>query len=224
MSLSNRLRVDAERMDDAHNRGALNSPQPNLPKLKKQNQKGKSQPNEVSQATQHQPFALQSLNETHIRQTFQRLSASYDSEAVNCAYPERNVSKYSSALCVRCSELASLCVQCSESLTATALNFYKETRARGAMSLFANAITQAGAAKLLRFVLFHIWKNSFNQRSRIKHKKIFIAERRHRRSILIGPYTAWRHYISSNRLRKKDKEVSKILTYANIFLLYFAII
>ena len=207
MSLSNRLRGDAEKMDDAQYRVAINSPQSNLPKLKKSNHKVKSNTAEVGQATQHQPFTLQSLNESHLRQTFQRLSASYDSEAVNCAYPERNISKYSSALCVRCSELASLCVQCSESLTATALNFYKETRARGAMSLFANAITQAGAAKLLRFVLFHIWRNSFVQRTRLKHKKMFIAERRHRKSILIGPYTAWRQYISSNRLQKKDKEV-----------------
>ena len=188
MSLSKRLKSEADKLE------ILERDRKELPTIRKSRDSLRAKSQNV-------------VAEDRLRQTFQRLSASYDPESVMSSYPIRNTSKNTSFLCVRCSEPASICMQCSENLTENALSFYKETRARGAIVLFQNAIAQAGASKLLRFVLFHIWKNSFASRIRLKNRKKFVAERRHRRSLVIKPFTAWKNFIQLSHVQRKQKEV-----------------
>mmetsp|Transcript_5446 Transcript_5446/g.5601 ORF Transcript_5446/g.5601 Transcript_5446/m.5601 type:complete len:705 (-) Transcript_5446:124-2238(-) len=137
---------------------------------------------------------------------YQRLSG-FDAEVAMCSYTTGGANKIHSSLCVRCSEHACLCMQCNETLIENSLTFYKETRARGAMALFDNAITQAGASKCLKFTIFRIWKNGFTSRMRLKNKRAFIAERRHRKTVTIKPFLAWKRYISLKYDERQHKKI-----------------
>lgn len=136
------------------------------------------------------------------RLTFQQRISGYDDSDPNKT-PEKL--KVQRVLCVRCSDPASICMQCSESMVENALSFYKETRARGAMALFQNAITNAGAAKVLRFVIFTTWRNGFLTRSALDKKRAFIAELRHRKTVTKAPFEYWKIYISD----KKNERMTK---------------
>lgn len=76
--------------------------------------------------------------------------------------------------------------------------------------LFDNAIVQAGAAKGLKFVIFRLWKNGFHVRSRLHHKRSFIAERRHRKTVTMKPFQAWKEFIAMKAEEKEKKRLETL--------------
>eukprot|EP01041_Mallomonas_annulata_P008917 gene8917-18450_t len=175
----------------------LNSTDP-LPRLRKHTIKSTDHFGPASSAPGHNDISI-----------FQRLSG-YDADSTLCSTTPKPANKSLSSLCVRCSEPACICMQCTERISEQSLKFYKETRAKGAMELFTNAITHAGAAKILKFVIFKMWRNGFVIRSRLKNRKNFIAERRFRRTITIKPFLAWKTFISMKFIERKDKKIESL--------------
>jgi hypothetical protein len=82
----------------------------------------------------------------------ERIASNIDAVDSGGVFADRTVMTQPSASCVRCGNHASVCMSCTEHLAEDALNFYRKTRARGAASLFANAITQTGVTKVVKYV------------------------------------------------------------------------
>ena len=80
------------------------------------------------------------------------------------------------ATCVRCGNHASVCMSwVMEFLAEESLNFYRKTLLEIVMSLFANAITQTGVTKVVKYVIFMMWRNSFRERKWMAKKKEFMG-------------------------------------------------
>ena len=141
---------------------------------------------------------------------FERLSGSHNFVA-SCSggFADRHRMINPTAACVRCAEPGSMCMACCESLAQEALNFYRKTRARGAASLFANAITQTGITKVVKFAIFKIWVNGMRCRQ-FRMKKIeFAAEKAFKVCTVRGPFRAWRTFVKNSLVERKNKTIEE---------------
>jgi len=141
---------------------------------------------------------------------FDRLSGSYDFSASSSTFPDRFHVMHPIAMCVRCSSHASVCMPCCEKICDETLTFYRKTRAIGASSLFTKAISEAGLSKTVRFLLFHLWKNSFRTRKTIAKKKKFAVERLFGNNIVYPPFNAWKRFTKESKDQRKDAEIARL--------------
>ena len=79
-------------------------------------------------------------------------------------YPDRHRAQQPTNVCVRCSNHASICMECNEKLSEDAVNFYRESRAEGALVFFNKAIISSAQSQIAKFVVLTMWKNT-NQRT-----------------------------------------------------------
>ena len=144
------------------------------------------------------------------RYPFERLSGSLDFVASSGVFADRSVMVNPAAVCVRCAEHASMCMSCTEILCQEALNFYRKTRARGAASLFANAITQTGVTKVVKAAVFKLWSNGLQYRKRREKKMAFVCDKAFRVSLMRTPFRAWRSYSKSELIERKNKNLEEL--------------
>lgn len=116
-----------------------------------------------------------------------------------------------SAVCVRCSSHASMCMMCTEVMAQEALNFYRKTRARGAASLFANAITQTGITKVIKFAVFKQWVNGMRLRQHRAKKQEFSAARAFQAALVKKPFRAWVKFTKDSVLERNHKTIEELL-------------
>jgi hypothetical protein len=135
---------------------------------------------------------------------FERLSGLYKSSDFE-SFPDRGTITHPLSICYRCSGSASLCVPCADIMSQDAVNFFRKSQAIGAYHLFKNAIKQAGASTVLRFIVFHLWKNSHIQQKKIYlwHEKI--KDNYLRIKIIRGPFKAWHKFTKGCQMERKEK-------------------
>jgi len=141
---------------------------------------------------------------------FESLSGSLDFVASTGVFADRQMMTMPTAVCVRCAEHASMCMSCTEILCQEALNFYRQTRARGAASLFANAITQTGVTKALKAAVFKLWINGNRYRSRREKKMEFQCEKLFKVSLVRTPFRAWRTFVKNEILERANKKIEDL--------------
>lgn len=144
------------------------------------------------------------------RYPFEALSGSYDWVASSGVFADRSVMVNPAAVCVRCSEHASMCMSCTEILCQEGLNFYRKTRARGAASLFANAITQTGVTKVVKAAIFKLWVNGLRSRKSRERKQAFACDKLYKIAITKAPFRAWRGYAKSELFGRKEKQIEEL--------------
>ena len=125
-------------------------------------------------------------------------------------FADRTKMTMPTASCVRCGEHASTCMSCTEYLAEEALNFYRKTRARGAASLFANAITQTGITTVVKYIVYSLWKNSFRTRKWAAKKKAFKAELVGRKHYMGPAFNAWSSFRTQNKVDRRDKDIEAL--------------
>eukprot|EP01031_Cornospumella_fuschlensis_P028813 gene28813-34781_t len=114
------------------------------------------------------------------------------------------------SLCVRCSNHASLCMPCAEDDCEKTVTFYRKTRAAGAATLFNKAFVEAGNTKVIKFIVFRLLKNSFQNRQREQLKKKTVVEKLFGTNLVHIPFQAWRRYTKENIVSRKDKTIAKL--------------
>ena len=165
---------------------------------------------QLPRLTSNSPVAKKSFSRKEFYYPFESLSGSLDFVASTGVFADRQVMTMPTAVCVRCAEHASMCMSCTEILCQEALNFYRRTRARGAASLFANAITQTGVTKALKATVFKLWSNGLRYRSRREKKMEFHCEKLFKVTLVREPFRAWRSFIQSEILERKNKTIEDL--------------
>ena len=128
---------------------------------------------------QHHQHTLQVIkSREQIESITSRLSGLHDNMALEVSkygvFPDRSIIRHPTTICVHCSNNhASICMQCSELLMDKSVDFYRISRAQGALVFFDNAIIRAGQKHMTEFIIFTLWKNYITRISRIRGK--FVA-------------------------------------------------
>ena len=195
MSLSMRMRSDASTPALPRSDATLQHQSGSLPRL------GQSPCPTVASKT---------FNRKAFHYPFESLSGSLDFVASTGVFADRQQMTMPTAVCVRCAEHASMCMSCTEILCQEALNFYRQTRARGAASLFANAITQTGVTKALKAAVFKLWINGKRYRSRREKKMEFQCEKLFKVSLVRTPFRAWRSFVKTEILERANKKIEDL--------------
>lgn len=143
--------------------------------------------------------------------TFSRLSGVSDSQITSGLFAESTQATRPSLLCVRCGAIhASICVPCSELVCENTLTFYRKTRAAGAAALFNKAFVEAGNSKLVKFFIFRLLRNSFENRKREQLKMKSVVERMFGQNVVYFPFAAWRRYTRESILERKNRVVATL--------------
>ena len=137
-------------------------------------------------------------------------SGNIDAIASGAAFADRTLMTRPTAACVRCGSHASVCMSCTEFLAEESLNFYRKTRARGAASLFANAITQTGVTKVVKYVMFMMWRNGFRERKWMAKKKEFRADLMFRKHFLRACFVGWVKATMGCVKENRDKRIVEL--------------
>ncbi len=137
-------------------------------------------------------------------------SGNIDAIASGAAFADRTLMTRPNASCVRCGNHASVCMSCTESLAEESLNFYRKTRARGAASLFANAITQTGVTKVVKYVMFMMWRNGFRERKWMARKKEYKVNVMYRKHFLKACFVGWVKETMSCVKENRDKRIAEL--------------
>lgn len=103
-----------------------------------------------------------------------------------------------------------MCMSCTEVMAQEALNFYRKTRARGAASLFANAITQTGITKVIKFAVFKQWVNGMRLRQQRGKKQEITAARAFRATLVKKPFRAWMNFTKDSVLERNHKAIEEL--------------
>jgi hypothetical protein len=135
---------------------------------------------------------------------YERLSCSFQTEGYE-TFPNRETISHPSTLCVKCASHASLCVPCADSLAQDSVEFFRRSQALGAYHLFSGAIKQAGGEKVLRFVIFRIWKNSVLLRRFGRTQRSGQTAKRYNDLILRDPFRAWVKFTKECQNDRRDK-------------------
>ncbi len=142
--------------------------------------------------------------------TVGRLSGSMATINSSGLFSERVTAIKPLALCVRCGSHASICMSCSEEECDRAVTFYRKSRAAGAATLFTRAFIEVGNAKVIKFIVFRLLKNSFQNRTREQMKKKTVVEKLFGTNLVCIPFAAWRRFTKENILNRKDKAILKL--------------
>ncbi len=140
----------------------------------------------------------------------ERASGIIDYMASGGVFADRTKMTMPNAICVRCGEHASCCMSCTEFLAQEALNFYRKTRARGAASLFANAVTQTGITVVVKYVVFSLWKNGRRQRVWAAKKRSFNADIMYRLHFMRYTFKAWVTFKTKNLVDVRDQRIKEL--------------
>lgn len=140
----------------------------------------------------------------------ERASGIIDYVSSGGVFADRNKMTMPIAACVRCGEHASTCMSCTEFLAEEALNFYRKTRARGAASLFANAITQTGVTIVVKYIIYMLWKNGFRTRKWASKKREFKCEILFREHYMRFTFNAWVKYKNTNCFVRRDSRIEEL--------------
>ena len=201
VSLSMKMRTDAAKLDRSLSRSS------SVP--------GQASASSLPMINAAENFKMtMSKRERMMHSTKQEISsdsASGNIDAVSSGgvFADREMMTMVSAQCVRCGESASCCMSCTEFLAEEALNFYRKTRARGAASLFANAITQTGVTVVVKYMIFSLWKNGFLSRKWSSKKKEFKADLWFRYHYLRYTFKAWVTFKTHNLVERRDKRIEE---------------
>ena len=87
------------------------------------------------------------------------------------------------------------------------VNFYRQSRARGAANLFANALAQVGITKLTKFILFKLWANGNRYRAFLKRRNRRIVDRAYFVASASFSFQAWKQYV---RLTVNERDTETI--------------
>lgn len=150
------------------------------------------------------PFVFNGTEKAASSSASDRMSGSID--FVNLGgLPDRSVIMHPGANCTRCSKQASICMGCTSYLIDCSILHYRKTRALGARKLFDDAVVQAGATKVLKYVVFRVWRNGHILRMKEylhrdkKSKKYYFDKN------ASTMFNAWRAYIKLEKLAARDK-------------------
>ena len=141
---------------------------------------------------------------------YERLSGTLDFMASGGVFPDRTTIVHPVAVCVRCSGNAAMCMPCTELLCQESLTFYRKTRAIGAASLFQRAVTEAGLTKLMKFAVFRMWLNYLKKIKILRKRRIKIADHFYFMKGAQIPFFAWRSFVKSEVLERKDKTIQDL--------------
>ena len=120
------------------------------------------------------------------------------------------VSNNPPAVCVNCSKPASICMSCSELYCKNALSFQRKGSTLGAIEFFKKAVKEAGNKRLVKLIVFHLWKNSYKIRL---HETIRVGNavtRMYTCSIIKAPFQAWKRFIKDLLFAKKNKKIDEL--------------
>lgn len=141
---------------------------------------------------------------------FERLSGSLDFMASGGVFPDRTTIVHPVAVCVRCAGNAAMCMPCTELLCQESLTFYRKTRAIGAASLFQRAVTEAGLTKLMKFAVFKLWLNYLKKIKILRVRREKGAEKLFFMKGAQIPFFAWRSFVKTEVLERKDKTIQEL--------------
>ena len=141
--------------------------------------------NKQSSSPQKLKMSIQELNKKSMSIDFVNLGG----------LPDRSIITHPSAVCLRCSKHASLCMSCMEFMVDSSILHYRKTRAKGAIRLFESSLIEAGAGKVLRFVIFSVWKNSTILEINKRRKRQINSERYYFVKSTTTYFQAWKTFI-----------------------------
>lgn len=146
----------------------------------------------------------------------EQMSNSFDIDFSLGGFPDRHEIQHPTNLCVRCSSDAAICMKCTELLVEKGVNFYRQTRAKGASMLFTSALAQVGITKLAKFMIFRSWHNGFESRQKLAKRKQLVVDKFFSKTGTYGPFQAWRRFVKMNideRTAKAQEEMIERLHY-----------
>lgn len=197
LSALDELSVCESTHSNATNSMSVTSKQQKLPQLKQ----SRSSPSQKG-SSERIPHASKTQ--------FERLSGLYDYSVSAGVFADPTITTKPSTRCVRCANHASLCMPCTEYLCDEALTFYRKTRARGAIKLFQNAVTEAGLGRLLKFTLFRMWRNVVLKWKQQMMKKKYIVERMFGINVTAVPFKAWQQYTRQTKISRRDHKIAEL--------------
>lgn len=140
---------------------------------------------------------------------YEKLSGLYETQSFE-PFPSRGTVVHPTTLCVRCSSHASLCVPCSDIMSQEAVAFFRKSQAVGAYHLIDGAIKQAGAQKVLQFIVFRCWKNSIGLRQYGRNKREGAIEKELQTRTMKAPFRNWVNYTRECQMERKDKRAEQL--------------
>jgi hypothetical protein len=149
------------------------------------------------------------IPKSELAMMYEKLSGLYETQSFE-SFPSRGTVIHPTTLCVRCSSHASLCVPCSDIMSQDAVSFFRKSQAVGAYHLLDGAIKQAGAQKVLRFIVFRCWKNSLNLRKYGRSKREGATEQEWRLRTMKVPFRNWVNYTKDCQMERKDKRSEQL--------------
>jgi hypothetical protein len=149
------------------------------------------------------------LPKSEVSRMYERLSGQFESEGFE-AYPDRGTIHHPSTFCVRCSEHASLCVPCADDMSNKAVTFFRKSQALGAFHLLNGAIKQAGCQKVLRSLIFYLWKNYMREETKKRNKRKELARKKYEIHLMTPTFNSW---VSLVKYLIKDKHNKKVCDY-----------
>jgi len=130
--------------------------------------------------------------------------------------PDRSIITHPGATCTRCSRQASICMNCTSYLVDCSILHYRKTRAVGARKLFEGAIVEAGATKVLKFIVFRAWKNGHS----IRCRQYLHREQKSQRYYFVKhasvTFNAWKMYIKLEKDSSKEKYTESLEAKVNL--------
>ena len=126
--------------------------------------------------------------------------------------PDRSIITRPIPNCLKCSKIATLCVSCMEAIVDTCLHHYRKSRGVGAKMLLDNAVVNAGAYKLNKFLIFRAWKNGSKHRSAVNNYNVERAGKWWRNHQLYPLFKAWKLFINDILRERKQKLVDELET------------
>lgn len=149
------------------------------------------------------------IPQSDVAMMYEKLSGLYETQGFE-SFPARGTVIHPTTLCVRCSSHASLCVPCADVLAREAVSFFRKSQAVGAYHLLDGAIKQAGAEKVLKFMMFRIWKNSVKLRNYSRNKREGNTERAWELRTIRIPFRQWLIYTRECQFERKDKKIDQL--------------
>lgn len=113
-------------------------------------------------------------------------------------------------VCVNCSKPASLCMVCTEIVTKNALMFQRKGTALGAIEFFKKAVHEAGQKRLVKLIVFKLWKNGFSVRKEYERKLSHAVRRMHLKANAEEPFLAWKKFTHDAVQHRKDKKIEEL--------------
>lgn len=120
------------------------------------------------------------------------------------------VSSRPPSVCVNCSKPSSLCVPCSEIMCKNALTFQRAHSTLGAIDFLKKAVREAGHSRLVKLIVFSLWKNGHKVRNR-SSVRINDAVRHMQLKNLTGePFWAWKRFTAESVMNRKNKKIDEL--------------